>query len=67
MIIQDLADLAVSVNAILLRKSDDSHKLIINILLVCLITQGAAGNFKNLTCPSLGGSELLLCLNDRTA
>jgi hypothetical protein len=63
---QKLADLAVSVSAILLSKPDDSQALIVIILLACPIAQGAAGNPKNLTCPPLGCTELLTRLNDRT-
>jgi hypothetical protein len=64
--LQKLADLAVTVSAILLGQSDHSQALIVIILLACLIAQGAAGNPKNITCPSLGCAELLTRLNDRT-
>ena len=64
--LQKLVDLAVSISAILLSEPDHGQALIIITLLACLIAQGAAGNPKNLTCPSLGCSELLTRLNDRT-
>ena len=63
---QKLADLAVTVSAILLGKPDHGQTLIVITLLAYFIAQGAAGNPKNLTCPSLGGAELLTRLNDRT-
>jgi len=64
--LQKLTDLAVAVSAKLLCKPDHRKTLIIIILLACLIAQGAAGNPKNITCPSLGCAELLTRLNNRT-
>ena len=52
--LQELTDFAVSVSAILLGKPDDRQTLIIIALLAGLIAQCAAGNPKNITCPSLG-------------
>ena len=65
--LQKLADLAVTVSAILFGQPDYSQTLIIIVLLARLIAQGAAGNPKNITCPSLGCPELLTRLNDRTS
>jgi hypothetical protein len=64
--LQKLADLAVSVSAILFGKPDHSQTLIVIILLFRLIAKGAAGNPKNLACPPLRRTELLTRLNDRT-
>jgi hypothetical protein len=65
--LQKLADLAVTVSAILLGHPDHGQTLIVIILPACLIAQGTAGNPKNLACPSLRCTELLTRLNDRTA
>ena len=64
--LQKFTDLAVAILAILLCKPDHRQTLIIIILLACLIAKGAAGNPKNITCPSLRCAELLTRLNDRT-
>jgi hypothetical protein len=65
--LQKLTDLSVSVSAILFGQSDHSYALIIVVLLSCFVSKSAAGNPKNLACPSLGDAELLTRLNDCTA
>jgi hypothetical protein len=65
--LQKFTDLAVSVSAILFGKPDHSQTLIIIIMLSCFVSKSAAGNPKNLACPSLEDAELLTRLNDCTA
>ena len=65
--LQKFTDLSVSVSAILFGQPDHSQSLIIVVLLSYFVSKSAAGNPKNLACPSLGGAELLTRLNDCTA
>ena len=63
---QELADLPIAVATILLGQSYEGEAQLILILLPDLIAQGAARYPKNLACPSLGRSELLTGLDNRT-